>query len=36
MIGDLNQLLLSEGNSNLVEEVNTINERLTWHELETQ
>lgn len=33
-IGDLNQLLLSAGNSNLVEEVNYINERLTWKELD--
>ena len=32
-IGDLNTLLLSDGNSTLVEEVNTINERLKWHNL---
>ena len=32
-IGDLNTLLLSDGNSNLVEEVNTINERLKWQNL---
>ena len=32
-IGDLSQLLLSEGNSTLVEEVNTINDRLKWHDL---
>lgn len=32
-IGDLNTLLLSDGNTNLVEEVNTINERLKWHNL---
>jgi len=32
-IGDLNALLLSDGNSTLVDEVNTINERLKWHNL---
>lgn len=32
-IGDLNTLILSEGNNTLVEEVNTISERLKWHEL---
>ena len=32
-IGDLNTLLLSDGNTTLVEEVNTINERLKWHNL---
>ena len=32
-IGDLNTLILSEGNYTLVEEVNTISERLKWHEL---
>lgn len=42
-IGDLTQLILSSGNSTLVEEVNTINEelddldeRLKWHELNNQ
>ena len=42
-IGDLTQLMLSSGNSTLVEEVNTINEelddldeRLKWHELNNQ
>lgn len=33
MIGDLSTLILSENNSTLVEEVNTISERLKWHEL---
>ena len=33
-IGDLNSLILSEGNTTLVEEVNTISDRLKWHELE--
>lgn len=32
-IGDLNTLILSEGNNTLVEEVNTISDRLKWHEL---
>ena len=32
-IGDLNTLVLSTGNNTLVEEVNTINERLKWHNL---
>ena len=32
-IGDLSQLLLSPGNDNLVDEVNSINERLKWQEL---
>lgn len=32
-IGNLNDLNLSEGNSTLVEEVNTLSERLKWHEL---
>ena len=32
-IGDLNTLILSEGNSTLVEEVNTISDRLKWHDL---
>ncbi len=32
-IGNLSQLLLSEGNETLVDEVNTINDRLKWHEL---
>lgn len=35
-IGDLNTLLLSPGNSTLVEEVNDINERLKWQELEEE
>ena len=42
-IGDLNQLILSDGNSTLVEEVNTINSSLTsladrmkWQELQGQ
>lgn len=42
-IGDLTQLMLSSGNNTLVEEVNTINEelddldeRLKWHELNNQ
>ena len=42
-IGDLNQLLLSTGNSNLVEEVNTLHnniltleEQLKWQELEEE
>lgn len=42
-IGDLTQLMLSSGNSTLVEEINTINEelddldeRLKWHELNNQ
>lgn len=32
-IGDLDTLLLSDGNETLVQEVNTINERLKWHNL---
>lgn len=32
-IGDLNTLLLSDGNTTLVQEVNTISERLKWHDL---
>ena len=32
-IGNLNTLNLSEGNTTLVEEVNTLSERLKWHEL---
>ena len=32
-IGNLNDLILSDGNTTLVEEVNTISERLKWHEL---
>lgn len=32
-VGDLNTLLLSDGNTTLVDEVNTINERLKWHNL---
>ena len=32
-IGNLNQLLLTGDNTTLVEEVNTINDRLKWHEL---
>ena len=32
-VGNLNELLLSEGNTTLVEEVNSINERLKWQEL---
>jgi len=32
----LNTLLLSPGNSTLVEEVNDINERLKWQELEEE
>ena len=32
-IGDLNTLMLSEGNTTLIEEVNTLSERLKWHEL---
>lgn len=32
-VGDLNQLLLSGNNTTLVEEVNSINERLKWQEL---
>lgn len=32
-IGDLNNLLLSNNNTTLVEEVNTINERLKWHDI---
>lgn len=32
-IGDLNTLILSDSNTTLVEEVNTINERLKWHNL---
>lgn len=32
-IGDLSALILSDGNSNLVEEVNAISDRLQWHEL---
>ena len=33
-IGYLNNLKLSEGNNNLIEEINDINDRLTWQELE--
>lgn len=33
-IGYLNNLQLSEGNNNLIEEINDINDRLTWQELE--
>lgn len=32
-IGDLSTLLFSDNNTTLVEEVNTINERLKWHDL---
>lgn len=32
-IGDLDTLLLSDNNTTLVQEVNTINERLKWHNL---
>lgn len=32
-IGDLNDLILSEGNTTLVDEVNTLGSRLKWHEL---
>lgn len=32
-VGNLNNLLLSDGNTTLVEEVNTINSRLQWHEI---
>lgn len=33
-IGDLNSLILSTGNTTLVEEVNSLNERMKWQELE--
>ena len=33
-IGGLSNLILSEGNNTLVEEINYINERLTWNDLE--
>ena len=33
-IGDLNQLLLTDNNTTLVEEINSINDRLKWQELE--
>ena len=33
MVGDLSSLILTSGNTTLVEEINTINERLTWQEL---
>jgi hypothetical protein len=29
-VGDLSSLILTSGNTTLVEEINTINERLTW------
>ena len=32
-IGDLSTLILSEGNTTLVEEVNTLSDKLKWHEL---
>lgn len=32
-IGDLSTLILSDDNTTLVEEVNTINDRLKWHDL---
>lgn len=32
-IGDLNTLILSEGNSTLVEEINTLSDKLKWHDL---
>lgn len=32
-VGDLNNLLLSDGNTTLVEEVNTLSSRLQWHEI---
>lgn len=35
-IGDLDELFLSPGNLTLVEEINGINERLKWQELETE
>lgn len=35
-IGDLSQLLLSPGNNNLVDEVNSINDRLKWQELQNE
>ena len=35
-IGDLTQLMLSSGNDTLVEEVNTINERLQWQEINNE
>ena len=33
-VGDLSQLQLSDGNKTLVEEINTINRRLQWTNLE--
>jgi len=35
-IGNLDNLLLSDNNTTLVEEVNTLGERLKWHELITE
>lgn len=35
-IGDLNNLILSGDNTTLIEEVNSINGRLTWHTLEEE
>lgn len=32
-VGDLSSLILTSGNTTLVEEINTINERLTWQEI---
>ena len=33
-IGDLDQLILSSGNTTLVDEINTINQRLQWQEID--
>lgn len=33
-IGDLSSLMLSDGNSTLVDEVNSLGEKLRWHELQ--
>lgn len=33
-VGDLSQLLFSENNTTIVEEINSINERLVWQEIE--